>query len=64
MVGEVNFLKKHMFLINNQVSFFAPACGEFQQGTLGEKGRETETGDTKKEAKTNFVQGPLKLYFL
>ena len=31
----------------------APARGSFRQGTLEEKGRETETGDTKNEVKTN-----------
>ena len=31
----------------------APAHGGFRQGTLEEKGRETETGDAKNEVKTN-----------
>ena len=42
-----------VILTHKEVPHWAPvalACGGFPQGTLGEKGREIETGDMKNEA--------------
>lgn len=45
----------YVYMYKCRCMFFAPTPGGFRQGTLEEKGWETEIGDVENKPKTNWL---------